>query len=275
MILRKTSATIEASLLVNGTATDPSPDSATVSVFRENGTTLVDAQDATDAGDAGSFTYNLTPTDTAQLDVLRADWTMAVGGEDQVLTTYHEVVGGFTCSLAAISAAIVAAGQSAPDTATLTALRAGAERKLEDACNVAFRPRYQRDVFRGQGGCELFLTRNRPLTIISATIGDTAVDTADLTLFPDGCLSYTGAWTCGELVTVIYEHGWQRTPEPITRAVVQLATAYNDSVGADGISRFREDDQEVFLIVPGTGGMETNLPDVNAAIAAYRYASFA
>lgn len=272
MILRNTSAQISVTLSVDDAETDPSPDSATVQITREDGTVLV-AETAATEGGTGRFTFQLTPTHTADLDVLTATWQMTVGGMEQTLTTFHEIVGGFICSLEAISAAMVAGGGAAPDAATLRTLRANAERKLEDACNVAFRPRYAREKLDGDGTDELFLAHPRTLAPITATVSGAALSGGELAeVEPTRAGFYREAgWAGGRRnIEIAYEHGWPSPPEPITRAAIKLAAVYFEAGGDDRISRFREDDQEFFLSVAGAN-RDTGIPDVDRAIQDYRY----
>lgn len=272
MILRNTSATISATLTIDGAEADPSPDTATVSVSREDGTELVAETAAADGG-TGAFTYQLTPAETVQVDELRAEWKMSVGGEEQILTTYHSVVGGFLCSLSAISEAVVVGGRSAPSTEELRARRSEVERLLEDACGVAFRPRYARDTLRGEGCSELLLRHPKARQVLAASIAGEDLDVDELELVGDFVRRSAG-WTRDSVISLAYEHGWERPPEPITRAAIALASFYFEN-SSDRVSRFREDDQEVWLTVAGIGSAETSIPEVNQAIHAYRFPSIA
>lgn len=268
MILRNTSATISATLSVDGTETDPSPDSATVTVIRDDGTELVAETAAADGG-TGVFTYQLSPSETAQVDVLRAAWKMTVAGQEQTLATFHPIVGGYLCPLAAISEAVVAAGGSAPDVEDLRRRRDEAERALEDACGVAFRPSYAREILRGDGRADLLLHRPQARTILATSFAGEALDLDELELVGD-VVRRSAGWTRDAIVSIAYEHGYSSPPEPITRAAVALAAFYFEN-STDRVSRFREDDQEVWLTVGGIGNAETSIPEVNQAIRAYGF----
>src|SRR5215217_5884268 len=92
------SATLTHTFYVDGVATNPSPDTATVAITRADGTALVPAGAVTDAG-TGVVTLTLTPTETALLDTLKVTWTASFGGQSQGFTDYVEVAGGFLFSL--------------------------------------------------------------------------------------------------------------------------------------------------------------------------------
>src|SRR5881628_1328803 len=98
-ILQGTASTISVIVDQDGVPTNPSPDSALVTITRANGTVLVANAGTSDTG-TGSFAYTLNPTQTATLDRLTAVWSVTVGGVAQTLTTRVEVVGGFVFSLA-------------------------------------------------------------------------------------------------------------------------------------------------------------------------------
>ena len=76
------------------------------------------------------------------------------------------------------------------------------------------------------------------------------------------------------LVDIAYAHGYAAPPEPIKRAVIKLAQ-FASSGDSDRVTRFAEDDQQFWLTVGGVGGAATSIPEVNAAIEAYGFASVA
>jgi hypothetical protein len=128
---------LSAQLLSGSTATNPNPDSATVEVFRSDGTVLAASGPATDDG-VGRFVKPLTVAQTSLLDVLRADWSMSVdGGPPGTITTYTELVSGFLCTLGDLGN--VYPGKSDED---LAVIRSGTERRLESACRQALIPRF-------------------------------------------------------------------------------------------------------------------------------------
>lgn len=264
MILRNTSATISATLTVDGDDTDPTPDSATVAIYREDGTELVEETAAADGGE-GIFTFALTPTHTEQLDVLRAVWKLTLNGEEQTLTTHHEIVGGFIAPIGAISRAIEG---TAPSDAELRQIRSEAEQWLERACGVAFRPRYARDELTGDGSITLLSPRPQPISVIKAMVdGDVVEDV----VARNECFRLDAGWRFDSDVEIAYEHGYLYPPEPVVRAAVRLAAHYSQNADTR-ISRFREDDQEVFFVLPGQGH-STGLPEVDAVVESYGYAS--
>jgi hypothetical protein len=267
LILASSAAKIRATFTgPDGEATEPT--NPTVTIVRDSdGEEVVSAQAATDEG-SGVVSYELEAKDIPTVDLLQASWS----AEDaSAADTEVGVVGGFLCTLEEISAAVEAAGGAEPDTLTLREKREEAEGKLEDACRVAFRPSYAREMLCGQGKRRLLLGRPRPTAILTATLDGSDI-AAELALGKGGTVERESCFPIGSELEITYIHGWPVPPEPITRAAIQLAAAYVQATGgSDGITRFREDDQEIWLSVPGVNGAETGIPDVDQAIRDYRY----
>lgn len=252
LVLRNADSKIRATFTgPDGEATAPT--SPTVTITRDSdGEVIADAESATLVS-AGVVSYTIPAADIPDVDLLHVSWsgTGASAPDDEV-----EVVGGFLCSLEEID----------DDAQTARRLREQAEQWLEDACGVAFRPRYKREVLSAMPPVlDLLLSRPLVRSITSITQDDVAVDLDDVTV---GETVYRDAGWYGS-VEVVYEHGYTTPPEPIRRAVVKLAQ-FASTGGDNRISRFREDDQEVWLAVPGVSG-ETGIPEVDSAIDQYRF----
>jgi hypothetical protein len=142
-ILQNTSADLPAVVTVAETGTDPTPDSATVTITRADGTVVV--QDAVaNNGMNGGFVYPLSPAQTALLDTLTAVWTFTYGGLVQQLRTQAEVVGGYHFTLGQLRQLAPLSDASTYTTAKLIEARTLAETTIEQECGRAFVPRYWR-----------------------------------------------------------------------------------------------------------------------------------
>lgn len=188
------------------------PGVVTIQIDREDGTNLVAAGSATSGTGAAARTFALTTTHTALLDTLKLTWTSPTKG---VLVTYVEVVGGFLFSLDYARKLKPLDDATKYPVADLVAARTLAETALEEACGVAFVPRYRREKVDGSGAGDVLLAA-RPLTIRSASVGGvalTAGELADLEVYRDGRLYNPLGWTAGRKnVEVVYERGYEFPP---------------------------------------------------------------
>lgn len=274
-VIRGTSATISITFRVDGTPTDPSPDSATVRVVREDGTELVASTAATEAG-TGKFTYALTPTHTAQLDVLTAEWTATLSAQVQTVRTKIEIVGEMLCSIAEITDALPSGVTASTDEVKAEHVRA--ESWLEDTCGVAFRPRYARERLDGSGGVDLLVSNPRPITLVAVTIDDTALTTEErdaVEVYESGTLYRASGWASGRRnVEIKYEHGYPIVPAPVNRAAIKLARFFltpDPSNRDERATRIETDEASYSLVTPGVRGAILSIPEVNAVIEQYRY----
>ena len=266
--LRGTSATISVTFYVDGVATDPGPDAATVEVLRDAGTQLVAPTPATEAG-PGKFTFALTPIHQAQLDLLKARWTATVAGQPQTVETEIEVVGGFHFSLAFARKLSPLDDDAAYPTPDLVEARTMAEQALEDECGVAFVPRYAKETLYGDGGRILRLGRVRVTKLQSVLVDGTALTSQELAALRLGSLGRitrdTG-WTRGARIDVFYEHGSPRAPSRVARASRLLAKSWL-------VERIHD---ERATVIESEGGGRTvfasardqpfDLPEVNAVV---------
>jgi hypothetical protein len=225
-ILRGSAATISFQLLVDGAGADPSPDSARVDVLDSSGALLVDGADATNEP-LGKFTLPLEPVVTSALDVLTARWTLTYGGEEQTFETYVEVVGGYLFSLADVRADPDLADEDLYPIDRVIEMRTQAEDALEQACGVAFVPRFRVDTVEARG--RIMLARRRPTKIRSikrdgVALSETA--SAQLRVRSDGVVlvsrsRYAHYPTCE--YEIAYEHGYPFPPAREARAAFLLA----------------------------------------------------
>jgi hypothetical protein len=277
-IVRGRSATLTHTFYSAATATDPSPDTATVTITRADGTALVTAASATEAG-VGVVTYTVTPAQTALLDTWTVTWTATFGGQSQSFIDTVEVAGDVLFTLAEIRAVTPINDTVNYLTADILDVRTTVEQAIEQACGVAFVPRYALERYSGDGSNALQLRHVLPSSIRSVTITGTAFTApqlADLTMAPGGAIYSTLTYfTWGQNNIVAgYEHGYQDAPMEIRRAALALAKmwlvgrrnpiddrAITFNAGADGGT--------YSLAVPGRAGSSFGHPDIDVAVDRY------
>lgn len=267
-----TRSTITATVQVDGTATDPAPDTATIHVVRADGTDLVAAGTATVNSGTGEFSYTLTAAQTALLDRLTARWTFTLGSESQTLDTFVEVVGGFLFPLATAKADADLSSQTA---AALAVVRTRAEEALERACGVAFVPRFARETVSGDASNDLLLQWPRLRSVRSATVDGTALTPTELGQLAVSSLgSYWPDQTWGKGVSNIvvgYEHGHDFPPGPVSNAALLLAKSYIvSSPFNDPRVVMAQAGQEQFQFTRSGGG-GFGIPEVDQVVRDYGY----
>lgn len=274
------SATLSVTFTTDGVATDPSPDSATVTIGRfSDETTLVNAQPATEAG-TGVYTFTLTPAMTVGLDYLIVDWTATVGGQVQTVRQIVEVCGGFLFSLAD-ARAIDGLSKKLNDgvtyrisSADIIRARTSVEQALERECGVAFVPRYARETVDGYGTSSIMLQQPRVRTIRSASVSGTALDSTSLaTIVPRATGVLNGyTWSSGTAnVTVDYEHGHDFPPARVSRAALMLAKRWlTGSPADDRATSVTTEEQTTTFYVPAAGE-PFDVPEANAVVREYGY----
>jgi hypothetical protein len=255
-IISGRSATLTHTFYSARVATDPSPDSATVTITRADGTALVTAAAATEAG-TGKVTYTVTPAQTALLDTWRVDWFATFGGQAQTFREYVEVAGGVLCTLHRTSRRC----SRPPPTRSSADIRTDAEQALEDECGQAFVPRYARETLDGDGSVLVLTNPNvRAIRSASYTYGGvvTPLTTSQLGYLafnPSGILTgYT--WPCGTgNVTVAYEHGRDYAPPGARTAVLAAAQEIHGASTGDGrVIRREADGQAVTYASASSSG---------------------
>lgn len=242
--------TLEATLYQGSTATDPAPDSATVTVTRADGTVVI-ADGGTNATGTGTFARTLTAAQMSLLDTFTAAWTMTVGAESTTLVTHTEVVGGFLCPLADLKAAFPTA-----DDTELARVRTVAEQRLEAAIGAQV-PRYalERHTARRRLRVEHGPVRVvRSLDVDGYAYGVSALDAlvlADSTIYFSSRL---GGRACYGPVTIGYEFG-RDYPSEVVREAMRLVAAETFDTSSDGrVIRREADGQAVTYASPSSGG---------------------
>jgi hypothetical protein len=221
-ILKATAATVSRTFYEDGVAVDPG--SVTVTITAADGTVIVNAAAASGSG-AAARTYNVTAAQTATLNTWTVAWTSSTKG---TLSSTVEIAGGFLFSIAEIRAVTPINDTVNYLTADIADTRTAVEQAIEQACGVAFVPRYALERYSGDGSNTLQLLHALPSSIRSVSITGTAFTApqlADLTMTPSGAIYSTLTYfTWGQNNIVAgYEHGYQDAPMEIRRAALALA----------------------------------------------------
>jgi hypothetical protein len=273
-VQQNTSTTIDLQMTRDGVATDPEPATARVTIVRDDGTVLIDNAEATRTG-TGHFAYILAAAQTAQLDWLTATWDITVDGQPQYASTRIEIVGGFLIGLGDLRADRDLTNTATYPTSKLADARTYAEQELEQACGVAFVPRYGRRTLTGSRDNLLPLTRD-VRTIRSSTVNGALADVSTLAA-GDGFVYNPSGWGSGyQNVTIRYEHGMDYPPAAVSQAALILAKDYlvRGPLDDRAIQRATEDGP-VFIATPGWNGNRFGIPQVDAVVDSYRVPSIA
>lgn len=226
-ILQNAPFTASMTFYEDGVAVDPA--TVTIGVTRDDGTVLIAPGTSTAGSGTAPRTFNLTAANTAQLDTLLLTWTSTTKG---VRTSVLQVAGGFLFPLSALRARF-------PDTtaypvADLVTARQYAEETLEDACNLAFVPRYGSWSFIGSGRWEpLVFPRNDVRLIRSALNNGVALTSQQLAnLMIDRGVAISGqvgtgwafVWSWNTPCVIRYEFGRDYPSADESLAALDIAT---------------------------------------------------
>jgi hypothetical protein len=268
---QNTTPTVSFTYAEDGVAVNPSPDSATITVTRADGTALHTDAATTDGG-TGIFRYVLSASDTSLLDVLTLEWHIGT----QTFTTKVQVQGGFYFTIAEALALPELASHSAADVA---AGRTLAEEAFEHATGYAFVPRYTRQTLSATQGTLLRLPM-RPLRAIRAVDETTSLGGTPATLATTGYARASDGvyrpcgWTPGpNNVVVGYEYGADEPPERVKRAVLLLAKNWLVNGPIDDRATAipaGEAGGVITLATPGIRGANFGIPEVDAVVEQYR-----
>lgn len=202
----------ELTIFVDGKETDADA-LPTVTVTRANGTAVATAVTATKpTSTTGLYRWTPAAPDVAEVERYKAVWSATVAAVAHTFTTRHEIVGGYYCDLQEIRAQEGLEDLGRFPHQRLIDARRWFEDLAETFCGRGFVPRYEREIFSGDGGTILWLDRRPATDLLSVTI-DTVVKTlTDFDLSESGRLVYELGFTEGEAnVAVSYVHG---EPEP-------------------------------------------------------------
>ncbi len=262
--------TIRVTFTLDGVATDPEPDDATVTLTRDSDGTTLGPYDCYDEGE-GAFSHTLTPEETADLDNLTAAWTVTYDGYEQTLTTRVEIVGGFLFALADLLA--LKPGNLTWTTEQMAEMRMTVEQSIEDEYGTALVPRYARKTVNAYGDAHITL-RSPIRAIRSATVNGTALSGDQLDVLAINGASVTGYGWSSWPVTVDYEYGLDQPPRRLKQAGIRLARQWmvNGPIDDRALGAASPDGNFSFgLATPGRNGSIFGLPDLDAAIQASPY----
>jgi len=249
----------------------------TIDSARRNATILTDAPSS--YAQAGLYYFDLspsTPTDagaTELLDELTLTWEYALSGADQVVQEQVLVVGQRLASTRAIDD-ILNRGGTATDyeARTVAAALQYAEDAFEEACDRAFSTRWATVTLDGTGTLDLFAPHYPIQSVLTATVDGLSVTVQDLEVYDTGRIYNPSGWASGRRnVTLTYEYGSVAVPAPASRAVALIATsALADGPWDDRGFGVSTDGGFVRLLTAGVSGAAFSIPEVQAAVHAYR-----
>jgi hypothetical protein len=239
----------------------------TLTIVRDSdGSTVVSEGSATKVeGDPDYWTYTLAAQD--EVDLLNVTWSDGAS----TYTMQVEVVGGFVSPLSDIEAKL-GEETDAPEY-ELRAKREVALQEIENACGVAFRPRYAKETISGSGTNRLVLPHRQLLRVIAVEAGGVALSGAEveaLVIDPIGVVVRdSGGWPAGRSnITVTYVHGYL-SYVPAQLPVRDLAAYLLTTHPTDWNERatgFSGEMGSYSLVTPGVRGARFPLPSVNAFV---------
>ncbi len=155
-------------------------------------------------------------------------------------------------------------------TAQIIAMRTLVEESLEDACGVAFVPRYRREIVSGRGTTQIVLSQPRVTEIRSVTLDGVAV-TPLAAPSAQGVSYMPAGWAQGRgNYVVAYEHGYPFAPARVKYAALRLAKRWMvDSPVDERATSVSTEDGTFSLVTPGMRGAMFDLPEVNAVVQMY------
>lgn len=243
----------------------------TVVVTRSDGTTATTGA-VQPTADPTVFEYTIPATELPQLDELTEVWTAVTGGVNQTFRDTIEVAGGVLFSIAEARGVTPLNDTVKYPDARIIEVRTLVEEALEDACGVAFVPRFKRERVSGHGHGELALTQPRVIAIRSVKLDGVAVTDA-ATVIPSsaGVVYYPAYWTGGfGNYEVAYEHGYTTPPARVRHAALRLAKRWLiEGPVDDRATSMSTEDGTFSLVTPGVRGALFDIPEVNAVVQQY------
>jgi hypothetical protein len=249
----------------------------TLGVTRADGSELIAADtDANEDGD-GLYSYTLdAATHTDAIDRLAARWVV---GSGQVLTTYHDVVGSHFFELADLRRLEPLDDTDIYPARLLAEYRDLASYAIEDACAVAFTPRYGEYLFDGDNSRSVNLQVAGVREILSATLDGEAIDVAELDLRGGMIRRRAGSyWTREKPGVIRYSHAISDVaPLRVARATKLLAREmlFADAGEGDGsavpdrATSLSSEAGTFSLVTAGIGDALFEIPEVNAVVQEY------
>ena len=261
----------------NGLARNPG--TVTVSVASSAGTALVADQSTSGTG-VDPRTYTLAASLIPSPERLTATWKVS---GTTVATTNIDVVGGYIASLARIFARFPGlADASKWPIAQVIEARNATEDEFEQACGVAFVPRFEVEVLEGNCDDELLLGRQELRSVTWANyryegsttpVAFTSEQLASIERSGVGKAELTdGTYWPDAIVTLGYVHGHDTPPADLVDAflirVNDVLTRQLSSISARATQTVM-DGMTTNLAVPGWGSNLTGIPDVDVVLKRY------
>lgn len=264
------SFTLSKTFYEDGVPTNPdAPPSVTVT--RTDGVSSVVGSDS--EPDPGTWSITVPASENQQLDTLTISWAAEIAGESQEYVDTVEVAGDVLFTISEFRALGTAyANTTNYPTATVADMRTTVEQALEDACGVAFVPRYELESFSGLGKTTTILRWPRVTAVRSVTIDDTAVTpVSDVVALREGLAYYSSGWTAGYgNVQIGYEHGHSSPPMRVKRAALLLAKRWITPGAADDRAINMSNETGTYaLFQAGVRGHSFDIPEVQATVDQY------
>lgn len=275
-IVRGRSATLYKTFYADGVAADPTG-TPTVTVTRLSDGSTVTTGAVTNEVAAGTWSVTLPSTSNLLLDTLTVDWSATVGGDPQEYLDVVEVAGGTFFTLAEARAVTPLNDETKYTDAAIVAMRTLVEDEMEQACGVAFVPRFTQQTVDGGGGRSLLL---RPTTtaVRSVALDGTAYTVDELSALSmstaGSVYSASRVWAEGYSNYLVgFEHGYREPPPGVKRAALLLAKMWlvgQRSPIDDRAATFANAEGGTYsLVVPGRNGSTFGHPDVDSVVDRY------
>lgn len=259
----------------DGEPVDPGVVTATVTA--SDGTIIKTAGTATTGTGSDPRGVVLTAVENANLDVLTVTWKNAAAVTLEV--TRHDIVGGFYFSSNDIRTIESSTGDPAKDpNEALFRARAEIETMIESVCSLAFVPRFDIHRCYTRSGVVVlprpYVRSVRFVWIWSSVYDDASVTVLDSSQFStvqnDEGIVVLAGYEDGCVVDIGYEHGLDRPPFDLRRAVLSAARRWNNmarsGVPAGAVSMTLPDGGNVVLATPGTRQWHTGIPEVDEVL---------
>lgn len=236
------------------------------------------AGDSVDTGTAtreseGLYYFIVDSSITDILDSYSVQWSYDFDGLGVITTTYFESCGGHLFQIQDLRDRELSLQDVIRFPASkLVEARVAAEERFEEGASVAFVPRARRVVLSGSGTPVLRLpdVELRQVYAISvdgddwdqAEIDDIIIDEEKGEL-----IHPTSVWSFGNKnISLWYEHGLDRVPQPVSQAVSVLAVEYLIPTSVPSRASVQYTDGGAFrLTIAGRDG-ETGIPEVDAVM---------
>lgn len=239
------------------------------------------ANDSVDTGTAtrdseGLYYFIIDAGITSVLDSYTVEWSYDFDGVGVVRTTEFETCGAHLFEIQDLRDR----ESSLQDTirfpaSKLVQARVSAEERFEEGAGVAFTARSRRVVLNGSGTPVLRLPDVEVRQIYALSVDDvdwTQEEIDEIVVDPDtGEIHHpTYIWTYGvKNISVWYEHGLMRCPQPVSQAISVLAVEYLIPTSVPSRASVQYTDGGAFrLTIAGRDG-ETGIPEVDAVMHAF------